>query len=259
MSGVHGSGNCASRVAAIGEVVAVVEALLAGSNEKERGGALAHRSTIWSARTIGSDGQLEVADCGARSDFEAGGESGAGAHRFHVTSAQLHFDDFAVVRADEWSLPATALFTLFRVEGRWRIATEVLVHAGGGRREERFSPRTAEAEVLAALDLYYRAVERGDADALRALFAPGWEMKNFEAGVLVAEDTETFLTRWVEGKPIAGYADDRQIAGVEIAWDRLALVRVDRPSKPVAALFTFVRTAEGWRMIDKAWSERAGA
>ena len=57
------------------------------------------------------------------------------------------------------------------------------------------------------------------------------------------------------GKPLVGYVNDRQIADVQVAWDRLAWVHVDKPSGCVSTVFTFFRIGDAWRMVDKAWSE----
>lgn len=170
-----------------------------------------------------------------------------------LTSVQVYFDDFAVARTDDWKGAAATICTLFKTRGVWRIVGEVSSGAALGTRQARFNPFTAHAEVLRVLDVYYRAVEAGEAEPLSRIFDPGWQMKNHEGEALAAEDKPTFLSRIARG-PLAEYADDRQIADVQIVYDRLAYVRIDKLSKSVVTVFLFFRRGSGWVMVDKAFS-----
>jgi Putative lumazine-binding len=170
-----------------------------------------------------------------------------------LTSVQVYFADFAIARADDWERAGATIFILFKLQGVWRIVGEASAGAEFGVRQKRFNPFTAQAEVLRVLDVYYRAVEAGEPEPLRNIFDPGWQMKNHEGTALVAEDKATFLSRIARG-PLAEYADDRQVADVQIVYDRLAYVRIDKPSKSVVTVFLFFRLGGGWVMVDKAFS-----
>jgi hypothetical protein len=69
----------------------------------------------------------------------------------------------------------------------------------------------------------------------------------------VCEDRAEFLRR-IEAGPMVGYARDRQVADVQIVHDRLAYVRVNKPSTPGVTVFLFFKLGQRWRMVDKAWS-----
>ena len=175
-----------------------------------------------------------------------------------VTSVQMCFGDFAIVRTDEWSPPSTCIHLLFKERGTWRIAGEAGVAASDGLRDPQFTPRAEEAAVLDVLAGYYRAVTTADADIIRRSFAPFWQMKNHQDGVVAAEEKPSFVER-IARRPLPGYWDDRQIADVQIVADRLAYVRVDKPSGPSTTVFLFMKTAGAWSIIDKAWSARKPA
>jgi len=173
--------------------------------------------------------------------------------RCHLTSLRVYFDDFAVARLDDWAAASTELLLLFKCAGAWRIGGTVGVGADCGVRQRRFNPRTAESEVLEVMQLYYESVDRGDAGPLARIFHAEWHMKNFEGGVLVAEDKPTFLRR-VDGIPLPGYAEAREVAQVEVVHGCLAHVRVDKPAVPGVTVFNLVRIGMEWMIIDKAWS-----
>ncbi len=206
-------------------------------------------SPIWNGkRATGADGAFAV-----NTKEIALGVAGGSRQDGDLTSVQMYFDDFAVARTDDWKNPATTIYTLFKTAGAWRIAGEASTSAAVGTRQARYTPSTAEGEVLRVLGGYYRAVVDGDADVLDTVFHPDWHMKNHEAGDLVSEDRATFKAR-IRNTPLKAYANDRQIADVQIAWDRLACVRVDKPSSSGVTVFLFFRVGAKWQIVDKAWS-----
>ncbi len=170
-----------------------------------------------------------------------------------LTSVQVYFDDFAIARTDDWERATATIFTLFKARGAWRIVGEATTGAAVGTRQARFNPFTSQAEVLRVLGVYYRAVEKGEPKPLNRIFGSCWQMKNHEGQKLVAEDKPTFLARIARG-PLAGYTDDRQIADVQIVYNRLAYVRIDKPSKSVVTVFLFFRLGSEWVIVDKAFS-----
>lgn len=186
-----------------------VERLVADYLRAAGGDAALHRDGVWHAKSAATQDELFVVD--------GGGVSAAVADS-STTSVQVFFGDFAVVRADNWTVPAATLFFLFKCGGRWRIAGEASVRATAGARRAAYEPRTAERDVLEVLDVYYRAVETGDAAALDRIFHPSWHMKNIGDGRVVAEGRDAFGKRLE--KPTHGYIRDRQIADVQIVFDR---------------------------------------
>jgi hypothetical protein len=169
------------------------------------------------------------------------------------TSVQVFFGDFAVVRCDDWRAGRASMFLLFKNNGAWRIAGEAGVAAGERRTEKPFDPRTTEREVLDVLDVYYRAVEAGDSAPLRDIFHAQWHMKNHEGGKVVAEDRAAFIRR-IDAGPTRRYNRDRHVADVQIVFDSLAYVRIDKPSTPGVTVFLLFKTDGAWSIVDKAWS-----
>jgi hypothetical protein len=212
---------------------------------------------VWCAkRPDGGEGWA----CETRAGFLArAGSRGAGGDALPVvTSAQMSCGDFAIVRTDEWAPPSARIHLLFKEHGVWRIAGEGTVAVAEGVRDARFTPRGDERDVLEVLGGYYDAVTFGDAGLLDRAFAPIWQMKNHQDGVVVAEDKPSFAAR-IAGRPLAGYRDDRQIADVQIVAGRLAYVRVDKPSSLSTTVFLFVKAGDRWWIVDKAWSARRPA
>lgn len=210
---------------------------------------------IWTGKRANASADKLIVE--AREDFVARileqGQTPAMHDKLHLTSVQIYFDDFAIARTDDWERAATTIFTLFKARGLWRIVGEACSGAEQGTRQARFNPQAAAADVLRVLEIYYRAVEEGDPDALRRIFDSGWHMKNREGNILVSENKETFVAR-AEGGPFAGYTSDRQIADVQIIYDRMAYVRIEKPSDPVVTVFIFFRLGGEWLVVDKAFS-----
>jgi hypothetical protein len=176
----------------------------------------------------------------------------------HLSSIQLCFRDFAVARTDQWDGPACSILLLFQERGVWKVAGEAKVGAGTGQRPRHFSVSDAERQVLDVLGTYYKAVTDGAPNAVRAIFSHCWEMKNHEeipnGQDLVAEGTEAFAMRLEQG-PLPTYWDDRQISDIQVMADRLAYVRIDKPSTPSTTVFLFAREHGAWKIIDKAWTD----
>lgn len=185
--------------------------------------------------------------------FSASKNSGL---KYEITSVEVHYGNFAMVRVDDRSKAMIMMLTLFKHSGKWKLANEILLSVDMGTRHKHFSAETSANQVVEAMATYYRAVEYGQAEKLRPLFHTNWHMKNPEDGQLVAENKSTFIRR-IEKRPLPGYFDDRQTSKIEILFERVAVVRVDNPSTQSTTIFTFVKNQNQWLMIDKAWSHPA--
>ena len=205
---------------------------------------------IWHAKTVTASDGARVLDRATLLSREAAATSDG---RDYLSSITLCGGDFAVARADRWAPPATTFMLLFKDAGAWRIVSEASAEAAIGQRDKHFMARDSEREVLDVLETYYRGVTEGDPLAIRRIFASCWHMKNHENNALVSEDTDAFAARLTT--PLPTYWSDRQISDVQIAYNRLAFVRVDRPSTPGTTAFLFVRDHTGWSVIDKAWTD----
>lgn len=239
----------------VADVAAVAAAYFVA---KQTGDAEAVESLIapiWHGKHTSGDGAKLETHAQLIARIKGGPESGTAT----VTSVQRCFDDFAIVRADAWQNPATIMALMFKERGLWRVAGEASAEAVNGARAARFGSSGAETAVLIVLADYYRAVEHGDSALVRSVFAPCWHMKNHDEGappaeaLLLAEETDSFASRIAQ--PLPGYWNDRQIADVQVIWDTLACVRVDRPSTPSTTVFLFSRERAGWKIIDKAWTD----
>lgn len=246
---VHPAARCIADVAAVAAAYFVA---------KQTGDAEAVENLtapIWHGKHVSAGGaRLET-----RAELIARIKAGPENCTATVTSVQRCFDDFAIVRADAWESAGTALLLMFKERGVWRVAGEASAEAVNGARAARFGSSGAETAVLIVLADYYRAVEHGDPALVRSVFAPSWHMKNHDEdapaieALLLAEETDVFAARLAQ--PLPGYWNDRQIADVQVMWDSLAYVRVDRPSTPSTTVFLFAREPAGWKIIDKAWTD----
>ena len=171
-----------------------------------------------------------------------------------LTMVNRFYDDFAMTRIDDRTSPAVYVYTLFKTNGIWRVAGEAVIFGDYGTRHEVFSRQNSADQILTSLERYYRAVEHGDAAALADVFArPGWHMKNPDGDVIVAEGPEVFDQR-VNGRPVPGYHNDRQVTDLQLAYDSIAVARVDNPTTRSTTVFTYMKIADRWQMIDKAWA-----
>ena len=214
-----------------------------GSNAAE---APLHAADVWNGRFHSGDtlhmlGRADASEMPAMPDEP------------RITLVQSFHDDFAIARIDDWRAPATLLLTLFRTSEGWRVATEAMAPADCVSRAAQYSPDIAARPVLEALGVYYSAVERENADALDSVFHQHWRMKNHENDVAVSEGQNIFATR-LTGNQHTGYTDDRQIADVQVIYDCMAFVRIDKPSSTGVTVFTFYRSGDAWRIVDKAWT-----
>jgi Putative lumazine-binding len=227
-----------------GTVDAYFEAIRSGDDHR----LILVTADIWHGKRCGADGVTsEVLERFVKLVAAKSVQAGC----YEITAILTSSADFAVVRADDWSGFTTRFLMLFKVDGRWRIATETT--GSDLRRDARFQTRLTEHAVLSVLEEYYRCVTDSDGEGIRRIFGSCWHMKNHEEGVLVCEETDAFVKRLDESH--CGYWDDRQISDVQIVGDRLAYVRVDRPSTPSTTVFLFARGLDGWKIIDKAWTD----
>lgn len=190
----------------------------------------------------------------------AAGENPEARLGLSLTSVQAFYDDYAMARMDARSRAGAIFFTLFKTDGQWRIASKVISGAEYGKQELHMSAETATDEVLAVMEKYYRAVEFGQPDDLLEVFDDGWHMKNpvnggeyvNPNGGVYAEGKERFIAR-VDGRPLPGYYDNRQVTDVQVLYDHLAVVRIDNPTTRSTTMFTYMRLGRDWKMIDKSW------
>ncbi|MEO1135001.1 MAG: nuclear transport factor 2 family protein [Pseudomonadota bacterium] len=172
-----------------------------------------------------------------------------------LTSLQVFADDFAIARIDDWEKPGVTILTLFKSNGAWRVAGESMASAACGVREKRFNPSTAASAVLATLNAYYTGVDQDNPALLETAHHESWLMKNHENGEVAAEPKDIFAARLSNGKH-NGYADDRQVADIQIIYDCMAYIRIDKPSSLGTTVFTFYREDGAWKIVDKAWSSQ---
>lgn len=246
--------NAIANYAAVAEAVTAYCEAMHG-NDVARVETLVAR--IWSRKTISKDGGVVLESRAQLLDRIrlANRESPRSGH---LSSIQLCFRDFAIARTDEWAAPASSILLVFQERGVWKVAGEATVMADTGTRPRHFSVSDAERQVLDVLAIYYKAVTEGSPDAVRAIFSHCWQMKNHEeipnGEDLVEEGTEAFAKRLEEG-PLPAYWDDRQISDIQVIADRLAYVRIDKPSTPSTTVFLFAREHGVWKVIDKAWTD----
>jgi len=122
---------------------------------------------------------------------------------------------------------------------------------------EALSVRTRDLrEIYSAIAAYYEGVELARTELLEAVFHDSWLMKDTDnpgARSLNVEDKRTFLERVSRHGPYAGYAEDRRVAAISLAYDDLAFVRVDKDSSRSATCFFLFRAGGAWKIVDKAW------
>ena len=170
-----------------------------------------------------------------------------------LTSLQLYFDDFAIARIDQWTTPGAALLTLFKTDKGWRVATEAQASGACVDRAEAYDADIAAGEILDTLGFYYSAVDQDDPQPLARVHHETWRMKNHEGDAVASEPPDVFAKRLISGKHI-GYALDRQITDIQVIYNCLGFVRIDKPSSKGVTVFTFYRSEAGWVVVDKAWS-----
>lgn len=249
------SGRPAGISAVIGAAASVVERFHAARAAGDARAMDEILHPVWTKTEATSDGRILTL---ARGEMvEQAKTRGSGAADRAIVSSALHCrGDLVVVRTDEPARPSAAFHYVFYVDGAWRIAGQAEADAASGARDAVFSARMEEAAVLAVLERYYRAVVQGDPAALDRIFAACWLMRNHELGAVVAEGVEAFAQRLAPG-PLPDYGDDRQIADVQIVYDRLAFVRVDRPTALTITAFAFMKIKGAWRVIDKLWTDQS--
>lgn len=222
-----------------------------GARCKQDVARLAHlTATIWHGKAVTTNGVRLV----QRGELLKAKHTEAAPSNAKVSAVHRCFANFAVVRAENWEERQVALLLLFKQGDNWLVAGDATSDASAAEWDTRFNARRTEGAVLQVLEDYYRAVTDGDPDGVRRIFAPCWHMKNHENGALVSEDTDAFAKR-LEECPLPTYWNDRQIADVQVIANRLAFVRVDKPSTPSTTVFLFARNETGWKIIDKAWTE----
>lgn len=117
------------------------------------------------------------------------------------------------------------------------------------------------AQITSVIQQYYDAVTAGDPTTLEAIFHEGWHMKNLQeedGKILLVEDKPTFVERLQRG-PLPGYGDDRHITSIDAAYERLAIVRVDKPSSRSTTFFTLFKLDGEWVIVNKLCADATTA
>lgn len=205
---------------------------------------------IWNAKIIGEDDDVQMI---SRERFaERAGRNEAIAPDYQISAVDFSHDRMAITRVDDWHARATSMHLLLKDRVDWVHVGMLTAKESIQGADARFSSRTTESAVLDVLQKYYRAVTEGDPLTIDEIFHSCWQMKNHEGDKIVSEDKSAFIGR-IEAGAVEGYDADRRISCVKVIADRLAFVRIDRPSTPSTTSFFFVRCGGEWRITDKIW------
>ena len=207
---------------------------------------------IWTRHEYQRGGELVRRDL---ADYRSPGRGHAGksSNNWVTTSIHTYYSDFALMRLDDRENARVRYLALLALNGTWFCVAEVESSGAAGVRPDAITSDSSAPEVMSVIEAYYRSVEFGDGAPLEQVFHDQWQMKNPDDGDLVSEDKRTFIQR-ITDRPIPGYFDDRQVTGLEIIYDSIAIVRVDKPLTRSTTVFSLVKTSEGWQMLDKLWA-----
>lgn len=103
---------------------------------------------------------------------------------------------------------------------------------------------------------YYEGVEKAKLEYLKEVFHPDWFMKDTDNKgeiKLNLEDKATFIERVRKHGPYKGYAQYRDMDNISFAHKHLALVRINKVPSQNTTSFFLIRTANGWKILDKLW------
>ncbi len=170
-----------------------------------------------------------------------------------LTSLQILFEDFAIVRFDDWENTNANLLTLFKTGNTWKVATEVYLDDTCTKPQKRFNPNLPYQQILKRLETYYLSMAVDNPDPLDQVHHTTWQMKNHEKQLIVAEGNAPFKKRLAPNKHI-GYADAREVADIQLIYDCAALIRIDKPTSQSVTVFTMLKENNTWFIVEKAFS-----
>ena len=115
---------------------------------------------------------------------------------------------------------------------------------------------TADTEgVNTVIAAYYDGMTRGDPGVLADVLHNQWHLKTLtgpeEPRLLVGTKRE-YIEMYTDVQQ-PDYADDRHITSIDFAYNSLAIVRIDSPTRRHSVFFTLVKTKGIWKITSKAF------
>ncbi|MBY0338365.1 MAG: nuclear transport factor 2 family protein [Acetobacteraceae bacterium] len=123
------------------------------------------------------------------------------------------------------------------------------------------STRAAIADIQAVIQLYLDGLHEGDAEKLARAFHPCAALHAADgAGGVAVEGRDAWLAR-VRGRPSPasqGLARHDRLLAVDLAGEDAACVKLNCaiPPRFFTDFLLLIRTAEGWRIVQKAYHTR---
>ncbi len=111
-------------------------------------------------------------------------------------------------------------------------------------------------DIHAVMAKYYEGVEKANLGLLGTVFHPDWLMKDTDtpnANYLNVEDKSTFIKRVQNHGPYNSYAQSRDVVNISIAYDELALVRVNKDPSRNSTIFFLFKIVGNWIIMDKVF------
>lgn len=116
---------------------------------------------------------------------------------------------------------------------------------------------TRESELLAAVDVYFRALHGCDVTLLDSVFHPASTLFDVDEGVVTVDPYPAWreVVAHRASPASAGQERDEQVLGVDWLSDDAASVRVRLLvlSEVFVDHLSFVRGADGWQIVAKVW------
>ena len=160
------------------------------------------------------------------------------------------YDDLAFVRVNKDPSRSATSFFLFKIDGKWKITDKVWLNP---RDEHLQTPtqQSAFSQVRQLVENYYKGLAKADDVLIGRLLHEDWELKHLKNdGSLVIENKDDYIDR-LSTKPAEEYIDHSQLLSIELYHDRLAIVRVDQPSKSIISYLTVFKVDGAWTIVSE--------
>ena len=110
--------------------------------------------------------------------------------------------------------------------------------------------------IYSIITTYYEGVEEAKVHLLEEVFHSAWLMKDMDTpngDLLHVEDKPTFKKRVSDHGPYPGYAQERIIVNLDLAYEKMAFVRVNKDANRSCTCFFLYKFGNDWQLMDKVW------
>ncbi|MEO1048997.1 MAG: nuclear transport factor 2 family protein [Bacteroidota bacterium] len=155
-------------------------------------------------------------------------------------------DDLAFVRVNRAATRSSTCFFLFKMANGWTIMDKLWVPV---REAATTHASKAHSTIEEMLNGYFQALAQSDAKAISQMLHEDWNVKSIGSGGTFKTSSKTEFLESVQKQkqPI----DHSQLLSINIYHEKLAVVRIDIPSKSATSYLILFKIGNEWKIVSE--------